>query len=56
MDGSLLSESFSSRWIVLQTDPMLGRFVSSVIVCFGEVCPVYLGLSFLRSDFWDGDF
>ena len=54
VDGSILLESFSFRWIVRHIRPMLGQFCSEVIVCFKSVCPVYLGLSFLRSDFWDG--
>ena len=33
----------------------LGQFVSIVIVRFNMVCPVFLGLSFLRSGFLDGD-
>jgi hypothetical protein len=55
VDDSLLSESFSSRWLVLQNGSTLGRFAFSVVVCFREVCPIFWGLYHRRSVFGDGD-
>ena len=53
-DGSLLSDSFSFRWIVRRIGFVLGRFGSEIIVQSGVVCPVILGLFPRCSGFWDG--